>query len=211
MQPTRCPDGRLLAPPALLTLLTPIDSHRHQFHQTYTTFSTPTITRSRGPKRKRRRCAEPCYSLSQRRLIYAQVKAIAQRLTAYGINTLKEPQITYALRSRITNGDVKEATELLVLFEDSVDGILREYNPKTKLLGAENRCAVTCYLDSLLFAMFARLDSFEAMLFDSFADTPRRRLATILRLWVNLLRAGKLITVDIVRGVPCVLFLTSTD
>ncbi|KKY20553.1 putative ubiquitin c-terminal hydrolase family protein [Diplodia seriata] len=128
-----------------------------------------------------------------------KVKAVAQRLTAYGINTLKDPQITYALRSRITKGDIKEATELLVLFEDSVDGILREYSPKTKLLGAENRCAVTCYLDSLLFAMFARLDSFEAMLFDSFADTPRRRLATILRLWVNLLRAGKLITVDITK------------
>ncbi|KAL1626530.1 hypothetical protein SLS54_002692 [Diplodia seriata] len=128
-----------------------------------------------------------------------KVKAVTQRLTAYGINTLKDPQITYALRSRITKGDIKEATELLVLFEDSVDGILREYSPKTKLLGAENRCAVTCYLDSLLFAMFARLDSFEAMLFDSFADTPRRRLATILRLWVNLLRAGKLITVDITK------------
>lgn len=133
-------------------------------------------------------------------LILAQVKALSQRLAAYGINTLKEPQITYALRSRITNGDLKEALELLVIFEDSVDGILREYNPNTKLLGAENRCAVTCYLDSLLFAMFARLDCFEAMLFDTFADTPRRRLATILRLWVNLLRAGKLITVDIVGG-----------
>lgn len=128
-----------------------------------------------------------------------KVKALSQRLAAYGINTLKEPQITYALRSRITNGDLKEALELLVIFEDSVDGILREYNPNTKLLGAENRCAVTCYLDSLLFAMFARLDCFEAMLFDTFADTPRRRLATILRLWVNLLRAGKLITVDITK------------
>ncbi|EKG16008.1 Peptidase C19 ubiquitin carboxyl-terminal hydrolase 2 [Macrophomina phaseolina MS6] len=128
-----------------------------------------------------------------------KVKAITQRLAAYGINTLKEPQITYALRSRITNGDLKESLELLVIFEDSVDGILREYNPNTKLLGAENRCAVTCYLDSLLFAMFARLDSFEAMLFDTFNDAPRRRLATILRLWVNLLRAGKLITVDVTK------------
>lgn len=128
----------------------------------------------------------------------AQVKAIAQRLTAYGINTLKEPQISYALRSKITNGDLKESLDLLVIFEDSVDGILREYNQSTKLLGAENRCAVTCYLDSLLFAMFARLDSFEAMLFDCFTDKPRKRLVTILRLWVNLLRAGKLITVDIV-------------
>ncbi|KAL1619906.1 hypothetical protein SLS56_009923 [Neofusicoccum ribis] len=128
-----------------------------------------------------------------------KVKAISQRLAAHGITTLKDPQIIYALRSRITNGDLKEALELLVIFEDSIEGILREYNPSTKLLGAENRCAVTCYLDSLLFAMFARLDCFEAMLFDTFTDTPRRRLATILRLWVNLLRAGKLITVDIIK------------
>ncbi|KAK8246542.1 ubiquitin C-terminal hydrolase family protein [Phyllosticta capitalensis] len=128
-----------------------------------------------------------------------KVKLIAQRLQNYGITALKEPQIAYALRSKITNGDVKETFELLVLFEDSLEGILRDYNPKLKLLGAENRNAVTCYLDSLLFAMFARLDCFEAMLFDSFTDEPRRRLATILRLWVNMLRAGKLVTTDITK------------
>ncbi|EOD46448.1 putative ubiquitin c-terminal hydrolase family protein [Neofusicoccum parvum UCRNP2] len=69
-----------------------------------------------------------------------KVKAISQRLAAHGITTLKDPQIIYALRSRITNGDLKEALELLVIFEDSIEGILREYNPSTKLLGAENRC-----------------------------------------------------------------------
>ncbi|KAK7524112.1 ubiquitin C-terminal hydrolase family protein [Phyllosticta citriasiana] len=128
-----------------------------------------------------------------------KVKLITQRLQSYGITALKESQITYALRSKITNGDMKETFELLVLFQDSLEGILREYNPKLKLLGAENRNAVTCYLDALLFAMFARLDCFEAMLFDSFTDEPRRRLATILRLWVNLLRAGKLVTTDITK------------
>ena len=66
------------------------------------------------------------------------------------------------------------------------------------MLGAENRQNVTCYLDALLFAMFARLDSIEAMLFDSFTDEPRKKLAAMLRLWVNLLRTGKLITVDLV-------------
>ncbi|KAK8167183.1 ubiquitin carboxyl-terminal hydrolase-domain-containing protein [Phyllosticta citribraziliensis] len=128
-----------------------------------------------------------------------QVKLIAQRLQTYGITALKDSQITYALRSKITNGDMKETFELLVLFQDSLEGILRDYNPKLKLLGAENRNAVTCYLDALLFAMFARLDCFEAMLFDSFTDEPRRRLATVLRLWVNLLRAGKLVTTDVTK------------
>ncbi|KAF2273779.1 cysteine proteinase [Westerdykella ornata] len=67
------------------------------------------------------------------------------------------------------------------------------------MLGAVNRCSVTCYLDALLFAMFARMDSFEAMLFDNFSDEPRKKLAAILRLWVNLLRSGRLIDVELTK------------
>lgn len=86
----------------------------------------------------------------------------------------------------------------MLLLEEAYDGEIKPYNPDTKLLGAENREAVTCYLDALLFAMFARLDSFEAMLYENFEDAPRKKLARLLRLWVNMLRSGKLITVDIV-------------
>lgn len=64
-------------------------------------------------------------------------------------------------------------------------------------MGAINRENVTCYLDSLLFAMFARLGSFEPMLYTTFDDEPRRRLSTLIRLWVNMLRSGKLIQTDI--------------
>ena len=95
-------------------------------------------------------------------------------------------------------GDSEKAYELLVLLEDSEEGIIRPYDPNEKLLGAVNREGVTCYLDGLLFAMFAVLASFEAMLYKNFEDPPRKRLATLLRLWVNTLRAGKLITPDIV-------------
>ena len=91
---------------------------------------------------------------------------------------------------------------MLLLVEDSIEGIVRGYTPRTKLLGAENRCGVTCYMDALLFAMFARLDCFEAILYKSFDDAPRRKLSILLRLWVNMLRAGKLITTDIV----CIVF-----
>ena len=72
-----------------------------------------------------------------------------------------------------------------------------EYEPGLKLLGAENRKGVTCYLDSILFAMFSRLDSFEPMLYNTFEDNARNKLGMLLRLWVNLLRSGKLITTDI--------------
>ena len=126
------------------------------------------------------------------------MKTLAQRIARTGIGDLKEPQILYALRSKVAQGDVDKAYDFLLAMEDSVEGILRDYKPSIKLLGAENRSGVTCYLDALLFGMFARLDNFEAILYNSFDDEPRRKLSTILRLWVNMLRSGMLITTDIV-------------
>jgi hypothetical protein len=86
-----------------------------------------------------------------------------------------------------------------MLLEETYEGIVRPFDPNTKLLGAENRGSVTCFLDALLFGMFARLDSFEAMLYESFEDPQRRKLAGYLRLWVNLLRSGRLITTDVTK------------
>jgi len=86
----------------------------------------------------------------------------------------------------------------LLLLEDTYEGLLKSYDPDTKLLGAVNREGVTCYLDALLFAMFARLDSFEAMLYRTLEDPARKKLAGLLRLWVNLLRAGRIIPTDVV-------------
>lgn len=90
------------------------------------------------------------------------------------------------------------AYELVLLFQQSVEGIIKPYNPNITMRGAENRFNVTCYLDALLFAMFARLESFEPILYTAFDDEPRRRLATLIRLWVNMLRSGMLIQTDIV-------------
>lgn len=115
-----------------------------------------------------------------------------------GITGLKREHYEYALRADYASGDVSKAFEIVLLFEDAVEGIIREYPAGTKLLGAVNRNGVTCYLDSLLFAMFARLDCFEAILYKSFNDEARTKLVITLRLWVNLLRSGKLISTDVV-------------
>jgi hypothetical protein len=129
-----------------------------------------------------------------------QIKTLQRRISQLGISGLNEEHLTYALK--YTQGDVERAFELLLLLEDSIEGLIKGYSPSTKLLGAENREGVTCYLDALLFAMFARLDSFEGILYKDFGDEPRRKLAMLLRLWVNMLRSGKLITTDIVCNLP---------
>ncbi|CAD0089843.1 unnamed protein product [Aureobasidium vineae] len=126
-----------------------------------------------------------------------RIKAILARLQKYGITTFTEANVNYALQATNSAGNGDEAMRLLLLLEDTYEGLVKMYDPSTKLLGAENRNGVTCYLDALLFAMFARLDSFEAMLYNSFDDLPRKKLAGLLRLWVNMLRSGRLITRDI--------------
>lgn len=124
---------------------------------------------------------------------------LLSRLQGAGISSVKEEQAHHALSWYPE--DLDKAYDLLVLANESIEGELKDYNPNIQMLGAINREMVTCYLDALLFAMFARLDSFEAMLYDNFDDEPRKKLAAVLRLWVNLLRTGQLIKVDLVRSV----------
>ena len=109
---------------------------------------------------------------------------------------LRDAQLLWPLRSISASGDVDAAYGLLLAMSDASEGIVTPYDPLMKMLGAQNRQGVTCYLDATLFSMFSRLDSFEAVLYNSFNDVPRNKLAFLLRLWVNLLRSGKLITTD---------------
>lgn len=120
------------------------------------------------------------------------------RLHGAGITSMAEQQAEHAIAWH--PDDLDKAYDLLVLANESLEGELKDYNPSVTMLGAVNRNSVTCYLDALLFAMFARLDSFEAMLYDTFEDEPRKKLAAVLRLWVNLLRSGQLIRVDLVQS-----------
>lgn len=105
----------------------------------------------------------------------------------------------YVLRSKYADGDIDKAVELIRLQRDAFAGVVLPYNPNTLMMGAENRFNVTCYLDALLFAMFAKLSAFECMLQTDLPDGPPRKLAALIRLWVNMLRTGRLIYADMVR------------
>ncbi|KAL9046410.1 MAG: hypothetical protein Q9206_007088 [Seirophora lacunosa] len=130
-----------------------------------------------------------------------KVRMISKRLASAGITKYKDSDISYALHEPYASGDPELAFSLMMLYKESEEGIIRPYNPNVKMLGAVNRENTTCYLDSLLFAMFARLGCFEAMLYMDFDDGKKKRLATLLRLWINALRSGKLITTDITKHI----------
>ncbi|KAF8428623.1 ubiquitin carboxyl-terminal hydrolase-domain-containing protein [Tirmania nivea] len=129
-----------------------------------------------------------------------KIRKINAYLVSYAIDLPDaHDKIRDVLRAKYASGDVDKAVDLLILHDESTCGIVKNINRATRLLGAENNGKVTCYLDSLLFALFARLDSFEAMLYNIFDDEPRRRLSTMMRLFVNLLRTGRLVTTDIMQ------------
>lgn len=130
-----------------------------------------------------------------------RIDDIRRRIAELDFPNLNDDQIRYALNSKYAYGHVDKAIELLSLQQMSLSGKIIGYDPSIQMLGAENRGNVTCYLDALLFAMFAKLESFECMLKNDSLDDAQRRLATLLRLWVNMLRSGKLIETDMTQHI----------
>ena len=114
-------------------------------------------------------------------------------------------QIVALLKSPFTFGDVTRTFFLIRFFQVSRDGFFLTNQNQDRIgglinyVGAENWENVMCYLDALLFAMFANLESFEPILFISnqHPNAMVTRLSALLRLYVNLLRSGNLITRDI--------------
>ncbi|KAL2191360.1 cysteine proteinase [Thermothelomyces heterothallicus CBS 203.75] len=135
----------------------------------------------------------------------AKVEVISKRLEELGYHTVTKDIIRLSLRSGYAKGNVEKAVELLQLQQQAFSGIIQPYDPSVEMLGAENRGNVTCYLDSLLFAMFAHLTAFESMLKNDLEGEPQRKLAALLRLWVNMLRSGKLIHTDMTEHIQLAL------
>ena len=122
-----------------------------------------------------------------------------------GFEVPHEHQISGVLWSEFAKGDLVKCFELIRWFQQSSQGHFLTNEPfdttgnKITYVGADNWENVMCYMDALLFAMFANLDSFEPMLFVSNKSTNPivNRLCTLLRVYVNLLRSGNVISVDL--------------
>ncbi|KAG6356612.1 hypothetical protein INS49_014485 [Diaporthe citri] len=119
----------------------------------------------------------------------AKIDELSKRVEVLDdLHDISPDYLRFILRSNYAAGDVEKAMELLVLHQKSISGTIISYNPNVNMLGAENRGNVTCYLDALLFAMFAKLEAFECMLKNDLTNEPQRNLAALIRLWTQLIQ-----------------------
>ncbi|KAH7053837.1 hypothetical protein BKA57DRAFT_390764 [Linnemannia elongata] len=81
----------------------------------------------------------------------------------------------------------------------AVHGTLVPVQQEIVLGGAVNDQMTSCYIDALLFAMFARLSAFEGLLNKDEERLHTHRLQTWLRMFVNQLRSGRLIQAHVVK------------
>ncbi|KAK6455443.1 ubiquitin carboxyl-terminal hydrolase-domain-containing protein [Scheffersomyces xylosifermentans] len=109
------------------------------------------------------------------------------------------------LTSPFTQGDLIKAFHLARYFQLSAEGLFLTNSNIDKLggrisyVGAENWENVMCYLDALLFSMFANLESFDPILFISNKSSNHtvNQLAALLRVYISMIRSGNLVTTDI--------------
>ncbi|KAH6963639.1 ubiquitin carboxyl-terminal hydrolase-domain-containing protein [Fusarium avenaceum] len=130
----------------------------------------------------------------------ARVEEILRRLDELNITNVTADHVTDIMATKFADHDPDRTVEFIDMEQKAAAGIITPYDPSVDMVGAENRGNVTCYLDALLFSMFAKIDAFECMLKNEFPEEDsRNKLVNLLRMWVNMLRAGKLVHTDMTK------------
>ncbi|KAF0539109.1 cysteine proteinase [Gigaspora margarita] len=102
--------------------------------------------------------------------------------------------------------NVMEVADYCLDLIEAEEGLVSDIQKDIIMLGAENDRFTSCYIDSLMFAMFARTRSFDGLLFIQPEGINARSLQTNLRLFVNRLRKGKYISAYMVKQLRECLF-----
>ncbi|CCG82926.1 Ubiquitin C-terminal hydrolase family protein [Taphrina deformans PYCC 5710] len=125
------------------------------------------------------------------------VAQVISSLATYGLH-YEVDRARQLLKGRFAHANPTRAVVLALALRDAEDLIVVEPS-SSFLLGAENLRGTTCYLDALLFSMFSRsFPIFDALLYHARPDARANKLVVNLRVFVNLLRCGYLVTHDLV-------------
>lgn len=146
-------------------------------------------------------------------ITHSSVSTLAKYFAHLNLQVPPKLQLNAVLHSCFARGDLMKAFLLCRFFQLSGEGLFLtnasydKLGNHIKLLGSVNWKNVTCYLDALLFSMFCKLDCFEPLLFVSNSANPLvNQLSALLRLYVNLIRSGNLVTEDIIELICGVLY-----
>jgi hypothetical protein len=127
------------------------------------------------------------------------VDAFGIELGSVGYEAIKR-----AHDSAISQGDAVKTAMLLAQQAHADAVVIRAPGSTANVVGAVNVDAVSCWLDSLLFAMYATMDSYDGLLMgDPSRSHAQRNVVRKMTLWVNMLRSGHLVTADVVSWFFC--------
>ncbi|KAJ4008647.1 hypothetical protein NW752_009768 [Fusarium irregulare] len=119
----------------------------------------------------------------------ARVEEILRRLDELHITNVTTDHIIDIMATKFADHDTDKTVEFIDMEQKAAAGIITPYDPSVDMVGAENRGNVTCYLDALLFSMFAKIDAFECMLKNDFPEEDNRnKLVNLLRMWTKLIQ-----------------------
>ncbi|KAF4449095.1 hypothetical protein F53441_7584 [Fusarium austroafricanum] len=153
-----------------------------------------------GRRSKSATPAPPAPTITDNTTSKSKVEEILRRLDELNITNVTADHVTDIMATKFADHDPQKTVEFIDLEQKAAAGIIIPYDPSVDMVGAENRGNVTCYLDALLFSMFAKIDAFECMLKNDFPEEDNRnKLINLLRMWVNMLRTGKLVHTDMTK------------
>lgn len=116
-------------------------------------------------------------------IFVSQVPRIQRELSKLGI-AVPDEKVLEVLRGRCASSDPDKALQVLIAIEDSKDGVVYDISTDVRMLGgAENNGGVTCFIDSLLFAMFGNMKAFEVVFTVLLFPLPRKSFV-LAELWV---------------------------
>ncbi|KAJ2812247.1 hypothetical protein H4S07_001530 [Coemansia furcata] len=169
----------------------PSHHHHHHHHHLSHLFHTNEYPQSDDPSTGQS-------ALERKKKIetaYGQGLELARQLGTFPLNRMEISE--YLSRTR---WDADAATRRIQILYLTRVGVLYDVDPRIQMCGAVNSGGTTCYIDSLLMALFGTQHSCDGLLYmrGDLGSEAANQLQAVCRLVVNYLRAGELIDANLV-------------
>ncbi|KAJ2752932.1 hypothetical protein GGI19_003490 [Coemansia pectinata] len=134
--------------------------------------------------------------------VYGQGLELARQLDTFALNRMEVAE--YLSRTR---WDADAAIQRIQILYLTRVGVLYDIDPRIQICGAVNSGGTTCYIDSLLMALFGAQSSCDGLLYmrGDLGSEAANQLQAVCRLVVNYLRAGELVDASLIEEVRTVL------
>ncbi|KAJ2881370.1 hypothetical protein H4R27_004130 [Coemansia aciculifera] len=134
--------------------------------------------------------------------VYGQGLELARQLDTFALNRMEVAE--YLSRTR---WDADTAIQRIQILYLTRVGVLYDIDPRIQICGAVNSGGTTCYIDSLLMALFGAQSSCDGLLYmrGDLGSEAANQLQAVCRLVVNYLRAGELVDASLIEEVRTVL------